>query len=469
MKKKCGPVKIFDHLGFLILCYFDDVYLFIGSRTSMQSFYKLPDETIISNSSCQLEKLVAFREFLIKNGIHAQQSRINKYIRFLEKINSDPSMDPTKIFTENHDDRFKSLNDWFVYTLREVHELYWIYRALQIQMPLGIIEKLKLINSGRDFATFDTNSTSRNTQFELRITSYFCNNECKVDLSTETDIIVEFEKFFLYIECKRILSCKQLMRNIYEANDQLKHRTPRKRNGKPCYGIIAIDVTALAYPHQGMVFGMTSEHIRDVIRNDMLNITKSINSDNVMNQNTQLMAIWVSIHIPAIRMQPPGFETRFSYNMIFNDFKERKQIQAFLKIKHTIEGTIDESEQVLEKQKLTLRKKFSFPKGFSFQFNEHVLDEFFNNYEEVKKTWNEMEAICTAEFEKDKIQFTVIEFDNVILQIEPKISTKDAVFENAATILMGLFIFRFPYNEIGPTWLKDNFEGDPDAIFQFSK
>ena len=419
----------------------------------MPETYEIPKEEIISNSQCGLEKLIQFREFLINLGINAQHSRIAKYIDFLEAINKNLNFDPTEIFTETHDDRFHSLQDWFVYTLREVSELFWIYRALNIRMPKGVEEKLKLINSGRDFTAFDTNSTSRDTQFELRIASYFCSKDLIIDVSTETDIIIEFGKFFLYIECKRIHSEKKLMRNIYEASDQLKSRMPKKRGGKPCYGIIAIDVTALAFPHQGLVFGVTPEHNRKIIQEKIIEIASSINSDNVMAQNPRLLAIWENIHIPATRMQPPGFETRFSYNMIFRGFESRKEILDFLKIKHTIEESAKESMQENTVRKLTIRKTITLPKGITFEYNNSLLQQFFDNYEYVQKNWTELGPICTAEYNNEKIYFSVLEFDIALNAIEGE-NAIAKIDQFPGEIFIHMIIRRFPYNEIGPKWLN---------------
>lgn len=417
--------------------------------------YEIPKEEIISNSQCGIEKLIQFRELLINLGINAQHSRIAKYIEFLEAINKDLNFDPSKIFTETHDDRFQSLQDWFVYAIREISELFWIYRALSIRMPKGVEEKLKLINSGRDFAAFDTNSTSRDTQFELRIASYFCSKDLIIDVSTETDIIVEFEKFFLYIECKRIHSEKKLMRKIYEANDQLKLRMPKKRGDKPCYGIIAIDVTALAFPHQGLVFGVTPEHNRKIIQDKIIGIASNINSDNVMAQNSRLMAIWENIHIPATRMQPTGFETRFSHNMIPKNFENRKEILHFLKIKHTIEESADESTKENTTRKLTIRKKISLPKGTTFGYNNSLLQLFFDNNEYVKKNWPEKDPICTAEYNNEKIYFSVLEFAMALDEIEGK-NELAKVDKFSGEIFLRMLIKRFPYNEIGPNWLNSD-------------
>ncbi len=415
--------------------------------------YKIPEEIIVSNSQCGIENLIQFRDFLINLGINAQHSRIAKYIDFLSAINKKKNFDPKKIFPETHDDRFHNIQDWFVYTIREVSELFWIYRALNIRMPIGVENKLKLINSGRDFSAFDTNSTSRDTQFELRIASYFCNKELVIDVSTETDIIIEFEKFFLYIECKRIHSEKKWMRKINEANNQLKTRMPKKRGSKPCYGVIAIDVTAIAFPHQGMVFGITSEHARNNVRSKFKKISLQINANNVMAQNPRLIAIWENIHFPAIQMQPPGFEVRFSYNMILKEFKSKKEWLHFLKIKRTIENSANESMKENIVKKLTIRKKITLPQDITFKYNDSLLLQFFENSKYVKENWSELEAICTAEYKNQKIYFSVLEFAMALDKIEGE-NTLAKVDHFPAEIFLHMLIIKYPYNEIGPNWLS---------------
>ncbi len=419
----------------------------------MNETFEIPNEEIISDSRKNLENLVQFRELLINLGINAQHSRIAKYINFFETLYKNSDFDPSKIFTEKHDDRFRTISDWTVYTLRECSELYWIYRALKIQMPKGIKEKLQIINSGKDFTAFDTNSTSRDTQFELRIASYFCKNDLIIDVSTETDIIVEFENFFLYIECKRIHSEKKLMRKIYEANDQLKSRMPKKRGNKPCYGIIAIDVTALAYPHQGLVFGVTSEHVRQLIREKLFYIASNINSGSVMAQNPRLLTIWENIHIPARKMQPPGIETFFSCNFISKQFQHRCEKQKFTQIRDIIEATIEESTKENIVRKLTFRKKISLPKEFVFEYNNSLLQQFFDNNEYIKKNWMDLDPICKAEYKEDKIYFSVLEFAMALDEIDGK-NEIAKVDKFPLEILLNMLIKRFPYNEIGPKWLN---------------
>ena len=125
------------------------------------------------------------------------------------------------MFKNSTDGPFKSSNDWYLYTLREVHELMWILKGLKKHIPKGIDEKLGIIVSGRDFAALDSNSLSRNTQFELRIASYFCQAGCYVDLSGKTDIVAFNKKHAFYTECKRVGSSQQLEGRLSYAKEQL--------------------------------------------------------------------------------------------------------------------------------------------------------------------------------------------------------------------------------------------------------
>jgi hypothetical protein len=101
-----------------------------------------------------------------------------------------------------------------LYVLREAHELMRILRGLKVHVPSGIDEKLRVIVGGRDFAALDSDSNSRNTLFELRISSYFCQSGCDVDLSTDTDIIALSDDQAFYLECKRVGNDNQLAKRL---------------------------------------------------------------------------------------------------------------------------------------------------------------------------------------------------------------------------------------------------------------
>jgi len=173
--------------------------------------YSLPLQTLPSlDLQHHIDDLLEIQDFIEKRGIKTVNTRIERYIEFLRQASINQSINPSDIFKHSTTSPFRHSTDWMLYVLREVHELMWILKGIKKRVPLGIDDKLKMIVSGRDFAVLDTNSNSRNTQFELRIASYFCQAGYDVDISTETDIIATSKRQAFYIECKRVGSEKQL-------------------------------------------------------------------------------------------------------------------------------------------------------------------------------------------------------------------------------------------------------------------
>ena len=229
--------------------------------------YKIPTHSLpgldISLHIKDLKEIIAFLE---QRGITIKNTRLSRYLEYFEKRSNSKSVDESNIFKNTKNGPFESSGDWYLYTLREVHELMWILKGLKKHIPKGVDEKLKLIVSGQDFAALDSNSLSRNTQFELRIASYYCQAGCIVDLSKKTDIIALNNKYAFFTECKRIGSPKQLESRLSYASKQLSERMPRRYFRKIVTGCIAADVTKVAFAHNGLTFGITNEHSRDVIQ-----------------------------------------------------------------------------------------------------------------------------------------------------------------------------------------------------------
>jgi len=146
--------------------------------------------------------LIEIQEFLESRGIQTHNTRIDRYKRYLEQAAG--PINEALIFKNISDARFQSDIDWMLYVLREAHELMWILKGLKVNIPEGVDEKLRKIVSGSDFASLDTNTESRNIQFELRVASYFCQAGCEVDMSTGTDVIAITQEHAFYVECKKI-------------------------------------------------------------------------------------------------------------------------------------------------------------------------------------------------------------------------------------------------------------------------
>lgn len=221
-------------------------------NTSKHS-YSLPEETLPSlKMQHHLRDVVEIRTFLDVRGVDTSNTRLERYEQYLRRI-VDVGIscaDAPSIFKSSADERFRQPIDWYLYVLRELHELMWILKGLQVRVPMGLDAKLDVLRRGSDFAALDGTSKSRDVQFELRIASYFCQRGFEVDLSSKTDIIASIGRYVFYIECKRVGKDRQLPKRLSEARKQLTARMPRRREGKRVGGCIAVDVTKVAFAHK---------------------------------------------------------------------------------------------------------------------------------------------------------------------------------------------------------------------------
>ena len=283
-----------------------------------------------------LNDLNELKDFLINFSIDIKNTRIERYIKYFQLILRDSEQEVQieeieKIFKHSPKNIFQHQIDYHLYILREVHELMWILKGLKVVSPLGIEKRLKTIISGKDFATLDSSTNSRNTQFELRIASYFCQFGCRVDLSTETDIIAYTQKQIYYIECKRVGNQNKLEERLSEARKQLQKRMPKKITNKDIYGCIAIDVTKVAFSHNGLTFAKTNEHSKDIIQDKLKEIRENIDikMQNNFNNHKNLCQVWLQIHIPSLIQYPQMTATRFSSYHCTRDYLKLKQNRGF--------------------------------------------------------------------------------------------------------------------------------------------
>lgn len=239
----------------------------------------------------RLSDIEELRNFLHSRGIQTQNTRIARYQKYLEHASGGAGqLNESEIFKSVSDERFQSSTDWYLYILREVNELSFIMRGIKKSLPKGVDEKLQKILSGSDFAALDKNTESRNTQYELRIASYFCQAEFDVDLTNLTDIIATKGRDTFYIECKRVSNDKQLEENILKAKSQLVARMPSKRHITMRYhGIIALDVTKVAYTHNGITMGITNDHAKTATQQKLIKISDTIKRFNFFARKPKII------------------------------------------------------------------------------------------------------------------------------------------------------------------------------------
>lgn len=386
--------------------------------TNEKRTYSLPKESLpgieIQHHVDDLEELCSFLE---SRHIATTNTRIRRYIQYFEQVINSGTAESSTIFKNSLEGPFKSDTDWFLYLLREVHELMWILKGLKVRLPEGIDEKLKCIVGGRDFATLDSNSSSRNAQFELRIASYFCQENLPVDLSSDTDIIVLTENRVLYIECKRIASGAQLRKRLSEAKLQLRRGMPRKVGRRSVYGCIAADVTKMAFSHNGLNFAVTSEHARDVIQDKLTEIANEAEKYPLFEKCPGLLNYWLQIHIPSLVLQPCTPTTRFSSIHVSNESLRRKERKALSSLYEIFERASERGDTRKEPAKpLMPLQSFCLPRGTTFTIDEDLLLEFLST---GTVTCRDAGAVVgTLCFDGETHTFSLLDFQTIIGSIE---------------------------------------------------
>ncbi|WP_419774676.1 hypothetical protein [Halarcobacter sp.] len=423
----------------------------------MKTEYTLPSETLPSlDMQSHFDDIECFIEFLNKRKIKTKNTRIERYLSYLKEVIDNNSKiieinDIKKIFPLSHDNRFRTPLDYHMYVLREIHELMWIYNGIKDNVPKGIDEKLKFIIGGKDFAALDSSTNSRNTQFELRIASYFCKYDCLVDLSTETDIIAHTKKQSFYIECKRVGNIKKLSERISEARNQLKSRMPKKIFGKDIYGCIAIDITKIAFAHNGLTFAKTNEHSKDIIQNKLLTTFSMIEnkvSEN-FDKNKNLCSVWLQIHIPSLITYPANTITRFSSYHYNRGDLNGKQKRAFTIFKELFESASDEiDERVIKPKKLEFQNKLVIPKGTIYSLNMELFEEFLlkDDITSIKNS----DIVGSININNKLDEFNLLELLETLNSLTKKElkEYKDNIIFARLKILMDMYVKRYPYKEI---------------------
>lgn len=368
--------------------------------------YKLPTESIPSlDYSVKLADLIEFKSFLDFHGVTTQNTRIERYIQYFEQVVAGVEVAEISIFKNSQDERFKSKTDWLLYVLREVDELMWILKGFKTHVPNGLVGRLKDLVSGSDFAALDTNSRARNFEFELRVASYFCQAGYQVDLSTATDIIALKDDFAFFIECKRVASASQIKQRLAEAMKQLNRRMPKNHLNRNAYGYVALDVTKVAYNHNGLTWGVTSEHSKDNIQNKLKFIAGQIDRDVSSYAAKGLLKCWLQIHISCLIANPPTVASRFSSYYIENYQLGGNAIAALQSLRYVDAVSKNApDERIRPSQKLVLREGLNLPAGTTFR---PVDIKIVNQLLDVGKVdgLQDNEAIAALEFNGTKHEF----------------------------------------------------------------
>jgi hypothetical protein len=247
------------------------------------------------------------------------------------------------------------------------------------------------------------------------------------------------------VECKRIAGANHLQRNLKRAKDQLIKRMPSRLGKKSAYGIIAADVTKVAFIHNGLTWGMTSDHARDVIQEKLRSIADSTTKMQIFAGCRDLLQCWLQIHIPSLIMHPPTAITRFSSVGILNSRLNRKAQKALRVFQEIAEIGLFPDAREVPSEKLTPRTTMTLPAGTTFSLDEHLLKVFLegrNDYGQMRD-----EVIADLTFDGVTHKFTFFDFDMLTAAITATERKQLAANPDTARIelIIRMYMQRYPY------------------------
>lgn len=372
--------------------------------------YKLPGFSLPAlELEHHLNDLREIKSFFEDRNISTKSTRISRYIKYLEEKTSNGCKTNEDLFKNTKANFLDNDLTWHLYVLREVHELMFILKGLKVHVPKGVDEKLSKITAGSDFAASDKNTEHRNTQFELRIASYFCQAGYSVDLSTDTDIIAENEERIYYIECKRIASHRAIKANLEKAKSQISLRMPNYTIEKKAFGIIAADVTKIAYNHNGLTFGITPEHSRDVVREGLYKVLETVRKVDIFTPDLPLIGCWLQIHIPALIEKPFSITTRFSSLLKGYPIDEA----ACDEVNNIIASGSKDDERCAPPEPLKIRDRVDVPAGTLFRISDDLVFFFMSGQPPENLNFDDYSIVSTLIMNEEKHDFLFFDYKRI--------------------------------------------------------
>lgn len=421
-----------------------------------ERLYRVPASTLPRHTSeTLLNRLRVFEVWCAELGVSTRGTRISRYCRYLEQL---PGLGPELdqgIFFDPPDSPIRHGLDRYLYVLREAHELAWISQNLRGARVRGLALKLAKIVGGSDFAVLDRNSESRNTQFELRIASYFVRVGFRVDLESLTDVVATKGWIAYHVECKRIASGRQLERRLKEASQQLRSRVPRSTWRHRHVALIAADVTKVAFSHNGLTMGMTPEHSRDVIQEKLVAIGATIDQSKLVDL-APACALWLQIHIPSLVLTPFTPTTRFSSYIMQNargGRSLRRASNAFWRVFRRIDTSEPDDEAAVPLQP---RKGILIPQGVKIAPDMSMLRHLVSTggLPDLPDEHVVLSVLPPGGGEGDWEDFSFFEFKLIFSALNPEERREftSSTEGGMRGLLCRLLLLRYPY-EGEPDWL----------------
>lgn len=270
--------------------------------------------------------LEGFYSWTEARGLRVSSTRLRSYIDEFGNYDTKTTFADLEIEGANR----------FIFLLREVDELLWIYSGLKVAEPLGAGAVLEKALGGTDLAREEKpTAAARNFQFELRIASYFLHAGFWVDLSTETDLRVQLSNSMLHVECKRVSSPKKIRYRAKEALKQLRRRMVSDKSKMNVYGLPAIDLSRALHPEQGMASAWNHQNVRTGLQQQLLRVDDRHNFGEIFGRDKNVLSVWLQLSAPTVSVEGPA--TRFSSLHIPLAPKSGPRAKAFEELRRVFE------------------------------------------------------------------------------------------------------------------------------------
>ena len=185
-----------------------------------------------------IQSLPAIISWMEAMGISARNTRYGHYEKIINQFYRD-KVDP---WSAEGKQRFKDLS----LAYRECIDIYLVYKCFEGVIHPNFISTLSKVVAGREVPDLEVAGESRNFLFELMVAARFKMAGYDIDFDDTSDVVAKRGGLVVRVECKRIVSEKQLYRRVNHAAKQLT-TAMTKANAK-VVGIVYIDISSCVLP-----------------------------------------------------------------------------------------------------------------------------------------------------------------------------------------------------------------------------
>ncbi|MDF9895852.1 UNVERIFIED_ORG: hypothetical protein OKW25_004999 [Pseudomonas vranovensis] len=184
---------------------------------------------------------------------------------------------------------------------------------------------------------------------------------------------------------------------------------PNYTTEKKAFGIIAADVTKIAYNHNGLTFGITPEHSRDVVREGLYKVLETVRKVNIFNPDLPLIGCWLQIHIPALIEKPFSIITRFSSLLEGYPIDEAACDEVY----NIIASGSKDDERCVPPGPLKIRDRVDVPAGTLFHISDDLVFFFMSGQPPENLNFDDYSIASTLIMNEEKHDFLFSDYKRI--------------------------------------------------------